>query len=170
MPAHPWRKPTLTSTHAAAAADWVQGKGRAGGGEGEEKQKDNQNDAKKRVQKIFEHLMTFLCQKLALWCSRWSSGQSWWQRKRETAAQKRVLMFLELFLIFCLVKSFTPARDCRRCRLAGSTYCFSNRKFLSFGWQTGKFSKLTKKLSFGWELNFLSKSRNIFVKRQSHPG
>ena len=162
MTAHPWRKPILTSAHAAAAANWVQGKDTAeGGGEGEEKQKDTKMTQKREFKRFLNILWLFYVRNWRSDAADGVQGKVGGKGKERQQHKKEFKCFWNIFSVFRLVKSFTPARDRRRCRLAGGTYCFLNPKFSSFGWHTGK---------FGWELNILSNSRNIFIKRQSHPG
>ncbi len=55
------------------------------------------------------------------------------KEKRDSSTKKSLNVFGTFFSVFSLVKSFTPARDRRRCHLAEGTYCFLNLKFLSFG-------------------------------------
>ena len=134
-PAHPWRKSIL-----------IQGKGRAGGGEGEEKHKDNQNVAKRGFKRFLNIFWLFMTETGAPIQPMEFRAKLVAKEKRDGSTKKSLNVFGTFFLIFSLVTSFMPARDHRRCRLAGVTYCFSNIKFLPFGWQTGKFSKLTKKI------------------------
>ncbi len=84
-------------------------------------------------------------------------------KEKRRQHKKEFKCFWNIFSIFSLVKSFTPARDRRRCRLAGGTYCFLNLKFLSFGWQTGQFSKL-RHLAENW---IFCQIAEIFVSKRS---